>query len=165
MGQLAKVEALKLSIEPPSEIVEGDLIAVRFRTNKPAWLVVYYLEDGGPGMVIWPSPEEPEPQVTPAAPAVLPSVAELARGIKLQAQLRVPGKPQREALVAYAFAEKADFDRLKPAIGAQSDDGRKLEAQLKGSIEQLPLSRWTREMVYYVIEPEDGAGGGAPGPR
>jgi hypothetical protein len=85
---------------------------------------------------------------------VLPSAAEKAAGVTIQAQLRAAGTPAREAIVAYAFANKADYDRFKPDVGSSSQDGAALEQQLRKRIEQLPARRWTRTVVHYVIQPK-----------
>jgi len=85
---------------------------------------------------------------------VLPSAAERQAGIAIEAQLAEPGVPAFETLVSYAFAEKADYDRAKPEAGAASDRGGWLAAELTKTVEQLPLSRWTRAKIHYVIEPK-----------
>lgn len=151
--QLSGEPPLTVKATVPSELTEGDPVELRFETSRPAWLVVYFLEQSGKGTLLWPSPEEPEPQAGPGGPAVLPSTAEQAAGITLQAQLAESGKPARETLVVYAFAEKGDFDRVKPPTGTASDDGASLAAALTAKLETIPLSRWSRAMAQYVITP------------
>jgi len=152
--KLETTEPLSLLVRMSGHITEGDQIDFRFETNKAAWLVVYYLDQQGKGAVLWPSPEEPEPQATAGKPAVLPSVAERLAGITIEARLAQPGVPARETLIVYAFSEKADYDQTKPSVGAASDRGGWLAANLTQKVERLPLSRWTRAKIHYVIKPK-----------
>ena len=146
--------SFELVVEPPTQLVEGDDVLFRFKTTAPAWLVVYCLEERGPGEVILPSPAEHEPQASPDKPAEFPSAAERAHGTHIKATLGQPGQPARETLVSYAFADKADFDRFKPAIGASSGNGAAMEAQFKARIQAVPQSRWARTVVHYEIQPK-----------
>jgi len=136
------------------ELTEGDVIELKMETSRPAWLVVYFVEQSGKGTVLWPSAEEPEPTASPTAPAVLPSAAEKEQGIELTAQLAEPGQRTRETLVVYAFSEKGDFDRMKPTAGAADDDGAGLAAALTAKLDQVPMARWSRMKVHYVIRPK-----------
>ena len=68
--------------------------------------------------------------------------------------LRQRGKPAKERLVCYAFADKADFDRFKPAIGAHSNNGAELEGKVKASVEALSPGRFARTVVDYEIRPK-----------
>lgn len=152
--QLSGDPPLSVKATVPTELRAGDPVELRFETSRPTWLVVYFLEQSGKGTVLWPSPEEPEPQAGPGSPAVLPSPAERAAGIALQAQLAEPGKPARETLVVYAFAEKGDFDRVRPPTGTAAADGAALAAALTAKLETIPLSRWSRTVAQYVILPK-----------
>lgn len=152
--KLSGGEPLGLEIALPARLTDGDKIEARFTTSKKAWLVVYYLEDDGKGDVLWPSNEEPEPTALPDAPAVLPSAKERAQGMVIKAALRNPKKAARESLVVYAFREKADFDRLKPQAGGTSDDGAGFAATITKKIKDVPMSRWSRSVTSYVIEPK-----------
>ena len=107
----------------------------------------------GKADVLWPSAEEPAPRVAPNGSAVLPSPRETAAGIRIRAALAKPGTPSRETLVVYGFSNEADFERLKPAAGAASADGAAYAADLTSKLQTLPLSRWSRSVVSYVIEP------------
>jgi hypothetical protein len=149
----AKVEPFDVRVDLPSLLDEGSLVRVRFESARPAWLVVYYLDANGHGEVLWPSNEEPEPRVTSEAPLYLPSARESARGIAYKATLSQPGRPSRETLVVYAFANQSDFDALKPAAGAASADGPAYAAELTKKLQNTPMSRWSRSVAGYVIQP------------
>jgi len=150
----AKVEPLEVRVGLPSILDEGDSISARFETAAPAWLVVYYLDSTGHADVLWPSNEEPAPQATPDAPAVLPSNRERSQGMNIKATLLKPGQPSRETLVVYAFADKRDFDALKPAAGSENADGPAYAAELTKKLQGVPISRWSRAVVGYVIQPK-----------
>lgn len=152
-SKVTKDEPLEIGVELPSQVGEGDRVEVHFTSKRPAYLVVYYLS-GGKADVLWPSNEEPEPMVAPDKPAVLPSERETAAGFHIQAALAKPGEPSRETLVVYGFAEKADFDQMKPAAGGSDDDGPAYAAALTEKLQQIPLSRWSRVQVSYVIQPK-----------
>jgi hypothetical protein len=150
----AKVEPLEIRVDLPSIVDEGAKLAVHFEAAQPAWLVVYYIDGHGHADVLWPSNEEPAPRVAPDAPAVLPSPRELSQGISYKFTLLEPGRPARETLVVYGFADKRDFDALKPAAGTASADGPKYAAELTQKLQTVPMSRWSRAVVGYVIEPK-----------
>lgn len=148
------VEALALDVTIPAEVTEGDAVEVKLATNRKAYLVVYYLDESGQGSVLWPSNEERSPVAAPGKPAVLPSPAEKGAGFVIRAALGKSGKATREALVAYAFSEKGDFDRLAPEMGGSAPDGASYAASLTQKLADVPLSRWSRAMVHYVIVPK-----------
>ncbi len=148
----AAVEALSLEIVVPPRLAEGELVSVRFQTTRPAFLVVYFIDEAGDATLLWPSDEEPAPRAEPGRPAVLPSEREVAEGIRLRAALAAPGRPTRETLVAYALAERADFDALQPR-GADRVKGADLAAALTLKLQAIPMSRWARGVAGYVIEP------------
>jgi hypothetical protein len=152
--KMSDAEALELKVVIPSAIADGDKVEARFETSKKAYLIVYYLEDDGKGDVLWPSNEEPEPAAAPGKAAVLPSEKERAQGLVIKAALRDAKKAARESLVVYAFREKADFDRLKPSAGGTSDDGAGFAAGITKKIKDVPLSRWSRSVMSYTIQPK-----------
>jgi hypothetical protein len=145
---------LDVRVALPSIVGEGDSVEVRFESNQPAWLVVYYLDAEGNGDVLWPSNEEPEPRVATGSAAVLPSAAERAQGIAIKAAVAHPGQRSRETLVVYGFAEKGDFDAMKPGRGAHSSDGAAFASELTRKLQTVPISRWSRSIVGYTIEPK-----------
>jgi hypothetical protein len=157
-GFTARKEAgtrpLELKVGMPSIVSEGDAVEVSLEASRKAYLVVYYLEADGKAELLWPSVEEPEPMVQPGIAARLPSERERAAGIVLKAALRKSGESAREMLVAYAFTEKGDFDRLKPAAGSSDADGAAYAAQLTRRIGDIPLSRWSRALGSYTIAPK-----------
>jgi hypothetical protein len=149
----AKTEPLEVRVDLPTVLDEGSNVTARFESARRAWLVVYYIDGSGHADVLWPSNEEPEPMVAPGAPATLPSARERAGGIAYKATLIRPGQPSRETLVVYAFAEKADFDALKPAAGSENADGPAYAADLTKRLQDVQMSRWSRAVVGYVIQP------------
>lgn len=150
----AKVEPLDVRVGIPSIIDEGDNVSARFEADHDAWLVVYYIDASGHADVLWPSNEESEPHVGPGAPATLPSERERAQGIHYKVTLLKPGQPSRETLVVYAFADKGDFDAMKPAAGSENADGAAYAAELTKKLQSVPMSRWSRAVVGYVIQPK-----------
>jgi hypothetical protein len=148
----SKVEPLKIKADMPSFVTEGDYVHVSFSSEKPAYLVVYYIS-GGKGDVLWPSNEEQSPMVDKDHPADLPSKAEAAKNIQIIATLAQPGQPSRETLVVYGFANKGDFDAMKPGADGQSDDGPTFVADLTKRLEQIPMDRWSRAILGYTIQP------------
>ena len=151
--KMAKTEPLALGVELPSHVREGSDVVIRFTAKRPAWLVVYYLDAKGHADVLWPSNEEPAPRASADAPAVLPSPREVAQGITLRPAVLEKGKPSRETLVVYGFADQRDFDAMKPAAGSERSDGAAYAAELTKKLELVPVSRWSRAVVGYVIDP------------
>jgi Domain of unknown function (DUF4384) len=148
-----KSEPLELRASIPSVVTEGDDVEVRFESAAPAWLVVYYIDASGHADVLWPSNEEPEPEAAPGQPAVLPSARERAQGFRIKAALLKPRQPSRETLVVYGFGDKRDFDVMKPGAGSESADGPEYAAALTRKLQNVPMSRWSRAVVGYVIQP------------
>lgn len=151
---LTTTTPLDVTAHAPSIVKSGDSVELSFETSAPAYLVVYYLDASGQADVLWPSNEEQSPTAAPGQPAVLPSSAERARGIALRAQLP-PGKTTatRETLVVYAFAEKADFDVLKPQAASSNADGAQYAAALSTKLSRIPANRWARTVLAYTIQP------------
>jgi hypothetical protein len=154
--QNEKVEPLDLTVRIPSILNEGEEVEVRVEAARPAWLVAYYIDAAGHADVLWPSNEEPEPYVGPGQPAVMPSDRQKAKGFHIRASLLKPGEPSRETLVVYGFADKRDFDVRKPAAGAGNADGPSYAAALTKELQNIPMNRWSRAVVGYVIQPKAG---------
>jgi hypothetical protein len=152
----ARSEGLQIQAQMASTtLTEGDELQVQFDSpQQPAWLIVYYVDSNNHGDVLWPSNEEPEPYVAPGKPAMLPSPRERARGIHFKASVPKPGEPSHESIVAYGFVNKADFDVLKPSAGAENADGPTYAASLKKGLQGVPMNRWSRTVVEYVIKPK-----------
>lgn len=144
---------LKLEVDFPPKLTEGDLLGIRIRTSCEAWLIVYYLEDKGPGAVIWPSKLEPAPSAGPSHPASLPSPREATASTRIEAQLRTPGVAAHETFLVFALADRATFDRVRPKSGTQQPDGDALTAQLTSKLASVPANRWAQFMAHYTIEP------------
>jgi hypothetical protein len=146
---------LSLRVAMPSTVKEGQEVTLRIEADEAAYLVVFYRDATGRGAVLWPSAQEPSPQLQAGAPAFLPSAAERSAGVRLMAALAEPGKAARETLVVYGFRDADDFRRVSPAPGATFEDGSQAAAQLTAQMDELPLQRWTRSVVSYVITPGD----------
>jgi hypothetical protein len=151
----AESEAVRVDVQLPSIVTEGDEVSVAFTSAQEAFLVVLYVDADGKADVLWPSNEEPVPRVTPTAKALLPSVAERAAGILLRPTLARPGAKAREQLVVYAFRDRGDFDLLKPsALGAINDGAAHYEERLAERLRHVPAHRWSRAVLGYTIEPK-----------
>jgi hypothetical protein len=150
----AKVEPLEVRVSVSSILDEGQNVTARFEVARQAWFVVYYIDGAGHADVLWPSNEEPAPSAAAGAPAVLPSERERAQGIHYRATLLHPGQPSRETLVVYALGDRRDFDALKPAAGGENADGPAYAAELTRKLQGVPMSRWSRAVVGYVIQPK-----------
>jgi hypothetical protein len=84
----------------------------------------------------------------------LPSEKERSQGIHYQATLLKPGQPSHETLVVYAFADQRDFDTMKPAAGSENADGPAYASELTKKLQGIPMSRWSRAVVGYTIQPK-----------
>lgn len=146
-------DSLSLSVEVKSTLTDGEEVQASFSTSRPAYITVYYLEAGGSGDVLWPSREEPAPRSVPGTPAHLPSAREASAGVRIRAALRDPNVPARETLVAYAFSELEDFEKLRPEVGGTAKDGASYAAMLTDKLQSVPLSRWARVVTGYTIVP------------
>jgi hypothetical protein len=62
-------------------------------------------------------------------------------------------------LVVYSFVDKRDFDILKPAARVESADGPAYAAMLTKELQAVPMNRWSRTVVGYVIQPKQALGG------
>jgi len=147
-ARLTNDEHLDVDIHAPTVLQEGQSLSLEMRATQPAHLVVLYLEEEGPGGVLWPSPELPVPTIDRDASLTLPP----AGSDPLIAGLRQPGIPALETLVVFAFTEEADFDRLRPQGAVVAAD---YAAELSQELSALPMARWTRTTLSYVIEPSD----------
>jgi hypothetical protein len=146
---------LSVRVDMPSTVKVGDDVTLRVESDRDAYLVVFYRDATGRGAVLWPSRQEPSPQVRPGAPTFLPSTNERRAGVRLVAALSDPNTVARETLIVYAFGDVADFRRVSPPPGASFEDGGQAAAELTERMDELPLNRWTRSIVSYVILPEE----------
>jgi hypothetical protein len=146
---------LQLRVQMPTSVAEGQEVTLRIEADEPAYLVVFYRDAAGKGAVLWPSHQEQSPMVRPGSPAFLPSEAERGAGMRLVAALADPGQATRETLIVYGFRDQADFSRVSPPPGASFEDGTHAAAQLTAQMDELPLQRWSRRIVSYVISPRE----------
>ncbi len=141
-------EPIGLSISVPTRIEEGSKIDIAISAKKQVWLVVFFLESNDRGGVLIPMNGIPEAVVPAGGTYRLPPA---------RATLRQPGVAARETMIAYAFTERADFESLKPPIGTWEEDAAKYAAELTSKLSSIPIRRWDRTAVSYVIEPTPGA--------
>jgi hypothetical protein len=146
-------EAPSVDVQLPSIVTEGEEVVVTFESARPAWLVVYYVDADGKAEVLWPSNEEPSPEVRAGERATLPSSAERAAGIRIRGTLSKPGVAAREQLVVYAFSDQRDFDLFKPPSGS-TGEGIAFTEELARRLRHIPASRWSRKVVGYRIVPK-----------
>ena len=151
---LGKQEPLDVTVRMAGTVQEGDSLEISIEAGRKAYVVAYYLESDGRAEVLLPTSEEPEPIAEPGKPMTIPTARERAAGVKLKATLRKPGLETRETLMVYAFSEKGDFDRLKPAAGGSDAQGAAYAAALTQKLQELPLSRWARVLTGYTIVPK-----------
>ncbi len=145
---------LDVTVRMAATIQEGDTLDIVIESGRKAYVVAYFLEVDGKAEVLLPTSEEPEVVAEPGKPATIPTARERAAGVKLQAALRKPRHETRETLMVYAFAEKGDFDRLKPAAGDSDAQGAAYAAQLTDKLQDVPISRWARVLTGYTIVPK-----------
>ena len=149
-GASSDLAPVSVDVRLPSIVMEGQDVQVAFESARPAWLVVYYVDSEKNAQVLWPSNEEPSPNVKPGQNIVLPSPAEQAAGIKLRPMLAKGTASAREQLVVYAFSDKRDFDLVKPASGSSSADGIAFTEELAKKLRDVPASRWSRTVLGYT---------------
>lgn len=137
-------EPIGLSIQAPTRIEEGSHFEIAISAKKQVWLVVFFLESDDRGGVLIPMNGIPEAMVPAGGTYRLPPA---------RAVLRQAGVAARETLIVYAFTERADFESLKPAIGTWEADAAKYAADLTKKLSSVPIRRWDRTVLSYVIEP------------
>ncbi len=150
--ELGKTESFELTVRVPSILTESEALNVSIESTRAVYLIVLYVDSDGKTDVLWPSNEEPKPQASPASPAALPSAAEKAGGIVIRPATK-DGKPTKESMVVYGFADKRDFDLVKPAAGSAGADGAAYGAELTKKLRDIPANRWSRTQVAYTVQP------------
>ena len=143
-------QTFELTVHVPSILNEGEALNVSIESTREAYLIVLYVDSDGKADVVWPSNEEPRPKALPSAPAALPSHAEQAAGIVIRPMTK-DGKSTRESLVVYGFADKRDFDLVKPAAGTA--EGAAYGGELTRKLRDIPANRWSRVQVPYTVQP------------
>lgn len=131
-------------------IKDGEKVHLEFSASDDAYLVIYYLEESGAGMVLYPTPQMPVVKVKAGQTLELPTAEEKA----IEAQLRDPKTPARETLVVYAFTTREDFDQFKPAAIGEGDNAVNYAATLTKALSGVPISRWARATISYEITPK-----------
>jgi hypothetical protein len=141
-----------LALDLPTQVAEGAPVEVKLRSPCDAHLVVCAIGGDGSGAVLWPN-DRSAPTLVGGQQTALPTPAERAGGMSLEARLRRPGEPAYELFVAYALRDQADFDRLRPSPGSPSS-GAVFAADLEQKLAALPADRWSRAAASYVITPK-----------
>jgi len=147
--QPAHRKVFAIDTDIPGSLRDGQSFALRFTSAVDAYLVIYYLEENGEGAVLFPDAGLPVPMTEAGKTLVLPPPGQTP----LQAQLRDPTIPERGTVVVYAFAERSDFDRFRPAALTSSSDALAYVAALTQSLSTIPISRWDRHTVMIEITP------------
>lgn len=137
-------EAVRIDVEMPRRVETGERFSLEVTTTHDAQLIVYFVEADGRGGVLFPSVEHTDMRVQAGATRVLPAI---------EASLRAPDRAATETLVVYALTDPRDFERLSPPPGDHSEAGSEYAARLTESLADVPMRRWSRTTVRYVIEP------------
>jgi hypothetical protein len=152
LKDIAKGDSFEVSVHVPSILTEGEALHVGIESTRAAYLIVLDVDADGKTDVLWPSNEEPRPQASPSSPATLPSHAEEDAGIVIRPATK-DGKTTKESMVVYAFADKRDFDLVKPTAGSAGADGAAYGAELTKKLRDIPASRWSRTQAAYTVQP------------
>lgn len=147
--RLAADDPLELTIDMPSRVSDGEDVHLRVTSNADAWLVVFFLEANGRGRVLFPSDVMPEARIGRGSTLELPP---------LTATLRNRRRAARETIIVYAFTEQGDYARLRPPKGDLGERAGEYAVELTRKLDDVPMARWTRETLTYVIEPGLAAG-------
>jgi hypothetical protein len=142
-------KVFELDARIPDSLRDGERFTLKFRASEDAYLVAYYLEESGEGAVLFPDAALPVPMVAAGSTFVFPPEGHK----QLEAQLRDPTIAVHETIVVYAFAERADFDRFRPAALTASTDALAYAAELTNVLSSIPISRWDRHSVTIEITP------------
>lgn len=148
--QVPQRKVFEIDADIPDKVEDGQKILLRFTSDADAYLVVYYIDAGGRGVVLYPSDVAPLPRIKAGETLVLPPSGTM----DLQAQLADPKVGTRDTVVIYAFASRADFDRFKPGA-LDSGDTLEYSAELTKALSSLPISRWDRHVASIEICPKD----------
>ena len=140
---------LDLQVQAPERVTDGERIQLELRTNQDAYLVIFFLEESGAGLVLYPSPKVPVPKVDAKQGLLLPP-----SGSEITASLRDPKVGARETLVVYAFTNLAEFDQFKPSAIGDGSDAVTYAANLTKALASVPISRWARATLTYEIRPK-----------
>jgi len=133
----------------PTKVQNGDKLQLNFTSKEDAYLIIYYLDATGAGVVLYPADFLQVPRIVAGETLTLPPP-----GVKeLQAALVDPKVPTQDTIVVYAFASRGDFDRFKPS-SMGSGDALTYAADLTKALSSIPISRWDRQTVTIEIQPK-----------
>lgn len=148
--QAAQRKVFELDAEIPTKVTDGDRIQFKFSAPSDAYLVIYYLDQAGSGVVLYPADFLPVPMVKGGESLTLPP-----KNIKdLKVQLADPKVGTHDTLVVYAFAERGDFERFKPAAMTDGNNAVTYAAELTKALSSIPISRWDRHTAIIEIQPK-----------
>ncbi len=149
--KVTQAEHLGLSVRLPETLVDGDALTLDVSARSTAYVIVVGFEESGAGQVLYPNSAVPQPMVLGPDEALrLPTTAEQTQ---MQVRLRDPSTAARETLVVFAFTSLSDFEWLLPQVLGISD-GREYVTALTKALADVPISRWARVTVGYVIQPK-----------
>lgn len=145
--------ALQVLPAGPLEFIEGQAIELALRASADAFLAVVHLDTAGRAEVLWPWREERALFAPAGKPVTVPTARQREEGVVIKAALPVAGMPARGALVVYAFAERADFERFAPRAGASDPDGAAYASFPGSRMGGMDDARWARALVTYRVAP------------
>jgi len=143
-------KVFEIDVEIPQKVTDGDRIRMILKSDADAYLVVYYLDATGAGMVLFPQEAIPVPMVKGGEAFTLPH-----KDVKdILVRLADPKVGTQDTLVIYAFAARGDFDRFKPSAMGVTNDAIAYVAELTKALSSIPISRWDRQTVTIEIQPK-----------
>lgn len=150
VGKFASGESIRLSIEMPTELTDGDQYTIRVSSTQQVWIIAFYEEADGRAGILLPNQETPNVLVTSGQRKPLPP---------MRASLRDPAVAARENIVLYAFTEKEDYEEFRPPAGAVSEaDATAHYRGLGERLSKLPRKRWALSKIAYLIRPREPGG-------
>jgi hypothetical protein len=149
VSKFATAESVRLSIEMPTELTDGDQYTIRVSSTQQVWVIAFYEEADGTAGILLPNQESPNVVVTSEQRKSLPT---------MRVSLSNPAVASREKIVLYAFTKKQDYEDFRPPAGAVSEaDATAYYRGLSERLSKLPRRRWAVGEMAYVIKPR-GAG-------
>jgi hypothetical protein len=145
VGKVAGAESIRLGIEMPSEMTDGDQYTIQVSAARDVWIVALYEEADGRAGILLPNQQNPNVVVAAGQRRPLPTMS---------VALREPAVAAREKMVLYAFTEKEDYEDFRPPAGAVSEsEATSYYRSLAERLSKLPTKRWGRGEVNYLITP------------
>lgn len=145
VGGVAGAERIRLGIDMPTELTDGDEYTIQVSAARQVWIVALYEEAGGGVGILLPNGENPSVVVAAGQRRPLPA---------MRVSLRDPALEAREKIVIYGFTEQEDYEDFRPPAGALSEAAaNEYHEALPERLRALPSKRWTRAEISYIIKP------------